>query len=122
MGFLKITGLPSPYANLEQMSVRELPEDINRNPVENAGYNAMKGQEELQAHNVSINDTVIGIAASGSAPYVINALHRARQNRILTDPICSNSNAHISGEAGIAVEMIAARKFYGSVKKALYAL
>lgn len=82
-----------------------------RNPVENAEDNPLKGWEELQAHNININDTVIGIAASGTTPYVVNALHAARQHGILTASICSNPDAPISHEADIAIEMIVGPEF-----------
>lgn len=49
-----------------------------RNAVENAEDDVKKGWEELQAFNINDKDTVIGIAASGTTPYVIGALHEAR--------------------------------------------
>ena len=55
-----------------------------RNAVENAEDDPEKGWKELQEHNINENDTVIGIAASGTTPYVIGALHTAREHGILT--------------------------------------
>lgn len=46
-----------------------------RNAVENAEDDVKKGWEELQAFKINDKDTVIGIAASGTTPYVIGALH-----------------------------------------------
>ena len=46
-----------------------------RNPVENAEDDAQRGWEELVERNITDKDTVIGIAASGTTPYVIGALH-----------------------------------------------
>ena len=48
-----------------------------RNPVENAEDNTTRGWEELTEHNINSKDTVIGIAASGTTPYVIGAMHAA---------------------------------------------
>ncbi|EJW89580.1 N-acetylmuramic acid-6-phosphate etherase, partial [gut metagenome] len=42
-----------------------------RNPVESAEDDPKKAWEELKAHNINSNDTVVGIAASGTTPYVI---------------------------------------------------
>ena len=55
-----------------------------RNPVENAEDNTTRGWEELTEHNINSKDTVIGIAASGTTPYVIGAMHAAREHGILT--------------------------------------
>ncbi len=82
-----------------------------RNPVENAEDNPLRGWEELQEHHITSSDTVIGIAASGTTPYVIHALREARKHGILTASICSNPNAPISQEAEIAIEMIVGPEF-----------
>ncbi|MEG2067621.1 MAG: N-acetylmuramic acid 6-phosphate etherase, partial [Tannerellaceae bacterium] len=55
-----------------------------RNPVEAAEDDQDKGWTELLTHSVNKDDTVIGIAASGTTPYVIGALRQARRNGILT--------------------------------------
>lgn len=82
-----------------------------RNPVENAEDNPLRGWEELQAHDINTDDTVIGIAASGTTPYVIHALRMAREHGILTASICSNPDAPLSHEADIAIEMIVGPEF-----------
>lgn len=82
-----------------------------RNAVENAEDNPMHGWEELQEHRIGPDDTVIGIAASGTTPYVIHALRAAREHSILTASISSNPDAPISREADIAIEMIVGPEF-----------
>ena len=82
-----------------------------RNAVENAEDNPMRGWEELQEHRIGPDDTVIGIAASGTTPYVIHALRAAREHSILTASISSNPDAPISREADIAIEMIVGPEF-----------
>ena len=49
-----------------------------RNPVENAEDDEERGWQELLEYQVNTKDTVIGIAASGTTPYVIGALRKAR--------------------------------------------
>ena len=82
-----------------------------RNPVENAEDDMERGWEELMEHHVNEKDTVIGIAASGTTPYVIGALRKARENGILTASISSNPDSPISQEADVAIEMIVGPEF-----------
>ena len=77
-----------------------------RNPVENAEDDMAQAWRDLQAHNITPMDTVIGIAASGTTPYVIGALREARKFGCLTGAITSNPDAPISQEAEIAMEMV----------------
>ena len=71
-----------------------------RNPVENRGW------EELVEHQINEKDTVIGIAASGTTPYVIGALREARKHGVLTGCITSNPDSPMAAEADVAIEMI----------------
>lgn len=77
-----------------------------RNPVENAEDDKRQGWEDLRKFGINDKDTVIGIAASGTTPYVINALKACRENGILTASITSNPDAPISAAADIPIEMI----------------
>ena len=52
--------------------------------VEFAEDDIEQGWIDLQTHNVSNKDVVIGIAASGTTPYVIGALDKCRANGITT--------------------------------------
>lgn len=82
-----------------------------RNPVEKAEDNLERGWEELLEHNVNEKDTVIGIASSGTTPYVIGALRNARQHGILTASITMNPDSPVSAEADIAIEAIVGPEF-----------
>jgi len=77
-----------------------------RNAVENAEDDEAQGWKDLQQYNITANDTVIGIAASGTTPYVIGALRDARSHGCLTAAITSNPDAPVSKEAEIPIEMI----------------
>ncbi len=77
-----------------------------RNPVENAEDDTKRGWEELVEHNINKLDTVIGIAASGTTPYVIGALHEARAHGILTGCITSNPDTPMAAESDVPIEMI----------------
>lgn len=82
-----------------------------RNPVEKAEDNMEAGWKELQERNINDKDTVIGIAASGTTPYVVGALREARKHGILTASISSNPDSPIAQEADIAIEMIVGPEF-----------
>ena len=82
-----------------------------RNPVENAEDDIEKGWQELQERNINQNDTVIGIAASGTTPYVIGALRNARANGILTASVSCNPDSPIAQEAEIKIEAIVGPEF-----------
>lgn len=77
-----------------------------RNPVENAEDDTKQGWLDLQKFDINNLDTVIGIAASGTTPYVIGALEECRKHGILTAAITSNPDAPISQAADIPIEMI----------------
>ena len=77
-----------------------------RNAVERAEDDSQRGWAELVKHNINTNDTVIGIAASGTTPYVVGALRNARAHNILTACITSNPSSPMAAESDVAIEMI----------------
>ena len=82
-----------------------------RNPVENAEDDAERGWQELVEHDINENDTVVGIAASGTTPYVVGALREARRHGILTGCITSNPDSPMAAESDVAIEMIVGPEF-----------
>lgn len=82
-----------------------------RNPVEKAEDDNTRGWNDLQAYDINEKDTLIGIAASGTTPYVIGALKIARENGILTASISSNPDSPLSNTADIAIETIVGPEF-----------
>ena len=77
-----------------------------RNPVEQAEDNYELGWNELLKHRINKNDTLIGIAASGTTPYVIGALRNAHKKGILTGAISCNQNSPVANEADTKIELI----------------
>lgn len=69
------------------------------------------GWNDLQAYNVSDKDVVIGIAASGTTPYVIAALNECRKNNIVTGSISCNPNSPVSTAADFPVEVVVGPEF-----------
>ena len=77
-----------------------------RNSQEFAEDSVNQGWLDLMNHNVSKKDIVIGIAASGTTPYVLNALKSCNKNQIRTGSICCNRNSPISLNSNNPVEVI----------------
>ena len=86
-------------------------EQALRRPVENAEDDRQKGWMEQQDHHITNKDILIGIAASGTTPYVIGALQKAREHGILTASISSNPGSPLSSVADIPIEMIVGPEF-----------
>ena len=82
-----------------------------RKAVEMAEDNEELGWTDLQPYNPSQRDVVIGIAASGTTPYVIGALKRARENGIFTGAITCNTGTPLAGQADVAIEVITGPEF-----------
>ena len=82
-----------------------------RKAVEFAEDNIDLGWEDLQSHNINDNDVVIGIAASGTTPYVIGALKKCQQENITTGCIVCNANAPVSQVADFPIEVVVGSEF-----------
>lgn len=81
------------------------------NAVEFAEDDMEKGWKDLQAHKVSKADVVIGIASSGTTPYVIGALQKCRKKGITTGSISCNPDSPLSSYADFPVEVIVGPEF-----------
>ena len=82
-----------------------------RKAVEFAEDNTDLGWEDLQSHNINDNDVVIGIAASGTTPYVIGALKKCQLENITTGCIVCNANAPVSQVADFPIEVVVGSEF-----------
>jgi N-acetylmuramic acid 6-phosphate etherase len=81
------------------------------NAVENAEDDSAQGWEDLLAHHVSDEDIVIGIASSGTTPYVIGALKKCKENNIVTGSIACNPDSPVSAVSDFPVEVIVGPEF-----------
>lgn len=77
-----------------------------RRAVENAEDNTTQAWVDLQKYNITEEDCIIGIAASGRTPYVIEGLLNAKKNNILTGCITCNSNTILSQSCDYPVEAV----------------
>jgi len=67
-----------------------------RTAVENAEDSIIQGWKDVQKFNISSKDVLIGIAASGTTPYVISTLQKANENHIITGCITMNEGSPLA--------------------------
>jgi N-acetylmuramic acid 6-phosphate etherase len=79
--------------------------------VEKAEDSLEQGWLDLEKHEVSDKDVVIGIAASGTTPYVIGALQECRTRGIITGSISCNPGSPVSDHADFPVEVVVGAEF-----------
>ena len=82
-----------------------------RKAVEFAEDSTNLGWEDLQEYKVTENDVVVGIAASGTTPYVIAALEACNTNNIITGCVTCNKNSPLSKTAQFPIEAIVGPEF-----------
>jgi N-acetylmuramic acid 6-phosphate etherase len=86
-------------------------EEAIQKPVENAEDDPGQGWLDLTEYSVCAKDVVIGIAASGTTPYVIGALEASRKNKIITGCITCNPGSPLSFHADFPVEVVVGPEF-----------
>ena len=82
-----------------------------RHAVENAEDFPEKGWEDLLAFSPTAEDSVLGIAASGTTPYVVGAVREARKNGLLTGCITSNPDTPLASAVDYPIETIVGPEF-----------
>ncbi len=82
-----------------------------RRAVEFAEDDREQGWKDLLAHNITDKDVVVGIAASGTTPYVIGALNKCREEGIVTGSICCNAGSPVSAAADYPIEVVVGPEF-----------
>lgn len=82
-----------------------------RHAVEKAEDFPEKGWQDLLPFHPTADDSVLGIAASGTTPYVIGAVTEARKNGLLTGCITSNPDTPLAAAAEFPIETIVGPEF-----------
>ncbi|MGZ5247421.1 MAG: N-acetylmuramic acid 6-phosphate etherase [Flavitalea sp.] len=108
LGVLDASEIPPTYGMPQGVVVGIIAggEKAVRFPVEDAEDNREQGWIDLKQHNISDKDFVVGIASSGTTPYVIAALEKCREYGILTGSISCNPGAKLSEVADYPVEVV----------------
>ncbi|ALW84009.1 N-acetylmuramic acid 6-phosphate etherase [Hymenobacter sedentarius] len=79
--------------------------------VEGAEDDAEQAWKDLQAHNISTKDVLVGIAASGRTPYVIGGLTQARAAGVATGCVVCNAGSAVAAAAEFPVEVVTGPEF-----------
>jgi len=82
-----------------------------RKAVEFAEDSTTLAWEDLCSYDINELDSVIGIAASGTTPYVVSGLKSCRENNILTGSITCNINSAIAQVAQFPIEIVVGPEF-----------
>jgi len=82
-----------------------------RKAVEFAEDDIELGWKDLSEHNINTNDVVVGIAASGTTPYVIAALKKCQEQKITTACIVCNEGSPVSEVSDISIEIVVGPEF-----------
>lgn len=82
-----------------------------RRAVENAEDNTTQAWKDLLEYDINKNDVVIGIAASGTTPYVIGGLQACNENNILTGSISCNAGSPLSKTAKFPIDVVVGPEF-----------
>jgi len=82
-----------------------------RKAVEFAEDDTQQAWKDLLQYNITDKDVLVGIAASGTTPYVIGGLKMANQNNIATGCIVCNSGSPVAAEAKYPVEVVTGPEF-----------
>ena len=82
-----------------------------RHAVEKAEDDAAQGWRDVMAYHPTADDTVLGIAASGTTPYVVGAVSQARSNGLLTGCITSNPDSPLAAASDYPIETIVGPEF-----------
>jgi len=82
-----------------------------RKAVEFAEDDTKQGWKDLLEYAINANDTVIGIAASGSTPYVLGALKKANENGLLTGGISCNPGCPLESESQFPMTAVVGPEF-----------
>lgn len=82
-----------------------------RKSVEHAEDDPEQAWKDIQVYGFNQHDTVIGIAASGTTPYVLGGVKQANENGLLTGGITCNPDSPLGKEVAIAMEAIVGPEF-----------
>ncbi|MBO9701518.1 MAG: N-acetylmuramic acid 6-phosphate etherase [Sporocytophaga sp.] len=82
-----------------------------RKAVEFAEDDEQQAWIDLQLYNVTSKDVVVGIAASGTTPYVVEGVKTARGNNLTTGCITCNPDSPLAEQVHFPVEVITGPEF-----------
>ncbi len=82
-----------------------------RKAVEFAEDSITQGWKDLKEYGIDRRDVVIGLAASGTTPYVVSTIEKCNKNGIITGCITCNKNSPLSRVAQFPIEVVVGPEF-----------
>ncbi|MDL2222779.1 N-acetylmuramic acid 6-phosphate etherase [Bacteroidales bacterium OttesenSCG-928-M11] len=113
LGVIDASELPPTYGVESDLAVALIAGGDNafRKAVEGAEDDIELAWKGLLKHNIQPNDSVVGIAASGTTPYVIGGVASARKIGCVTGCITCNKNTPLSSTVEHAIEVSVGPEF-----------
>jgi N-acetylmuramic acid 6-phosphate etherase len=113
LGVLDASECPPTYGVPDDMVIGIMAggDEALRTGIEDAEDSPEQGWSDLQKYNISNKDVVMGIAASGTTPYVLGALKGAQKQGIVTACIVCNQGSPISAYADYPLEIVVGPEF-----------
>ncbi|MEL7269935.1 MAG: N-acetylmuramic acid 6-phosphate etherase [Bacteroidota bacterium] len=82
-----------------------------RKAVEFAEDDTKQAWKDLSEFNINENDVLVGIAASGTTPYVLGGIQDAKQHGVLTAGITNNPGSPLAVQSDIPIEVVVGPEF-----------
>ncbi|PZD79585.1 N-acetylmuramic acid 6-phosphate etherase [Mesonia sp. K7] len=82
-----------------------------RNAVENAEDDPRQAEKDLESYHISSQDVLVGIAASGTTPYVLGAIDYCQQNNIITGGITCNEGSPLAEKVDFPMVAVVGPEF-----------
>lgn len=113
LGILDASEIPPTYGMPHGLVVGIIAggDEAIRKPIENAEDSIEDGWADLEKHEVNEKDVVVGIAASGTTPYVISALEECNKRGIITGCITCNEGSPLAAAANYPIEVVVGPEF-----------
>ncbi|KKM76378.1 hypothetical protein LCGC14_1380750 [marine sediment metagenome] len=109
LGILDASGIPPTFGmpHTRVIGIIAGGDTAIRKSVENAEDDRVQAWKDLMAFDVNETDVVVGIAASGTTPYVLGGIEDAKKNGLLTAGITNNPGSPLEklADLGIAVDV-----------------
>jgi len=113
LGVLDASECPPTFGVSDQMVIGLIAggDTALRNAVENAEDDKEQAWSDLEPYKISEKDVLVGIAASGTTPYVIGGIQKARENGIATGCVTCSSGSPLAQASEFPIEVITGPEF-----------
>ena len=113
LGILDASEIPPTYGMPHERVIGLIAGGDNaiRKAVEFAEDDMHQAWKDLLEHDINSNDVLVGIAASGTTPYVLGGIEDAKKNGVLTAGITNNPGSPLATNSDIPIEIVVGPEF-----------